>query len=169
MKTLPIPESSAPSPRSTWGHCWLLLGRGRNSTCPKESIPLCPLRPCQVTLPASDDFTTYLIINTQAQFPPYHSLFGPGNILGGKWPTTIVSMNFIMWTQAFLTTRRSCQTLCSQVIRCFSLSCATFLCSHLFTSYIPTWKWKKYVLWIKTTKILHKNCIVWFTTIYQFG
>ena len=51
----------------------------------------------------TDDFTTHLIINPQAQFPSYHSSFDPGNILEGKWPTTLGSMNLILCTQAFLT------------------------------------------------------------------
>ena len=79
------------------------VGQDRNPTCPKKPIPLCPLWPCQMTLPASDDFTTHLIINPQAQFPSYHSSFDPGNILEGKWPTTLGSINFILCTQAFQT------------------------------------------------------------------
>ena len=56
-----------------------------------------------MTLPAFDGFTTHLIINSQAQFPSYPSSFDPGNILEGKWPTTLGSMNFSLRTQAFLT------------------------------------------------------------------
>ena len=80
-----MPESSATSPWSTWGHCGTVDFCWAKVEIPpvRKSPSLCALLwPCQVTLPASDDFT----VNTV-------------------------------------------------VLHCFSLSCATFLCRHSFTSY----------------------------------